>query len=86
MTQKEFVLLMSYLMNNEDRLKGELDQLQGNIRYRHITDVDCMELLVSSVRYETFKEVSKNIRLLLNIDERQYRAFLRSLYEKELGE
>ncbi|MBR1593138.1 MAG: hypothetical protein IJ666_09060 [Ruminococcus sp.] len=68
MRHKEIELLFAYMVNNQIRLENEKKQLQSNIRYRDIDEVDCMELLIASVRLETFKEVTRHIRQLLKIN------------------
>lgn len=63
----KYELILSYLLNNEIRLDEEINQLQQNIRFRKIHDVDMIELLIATVRRDTFLEVSQNIRDLLNM-------------------
>lgn len=63
----KYELILSYLLNNEIRLDEEINQLQQNIRFRKIHDVDMVELLIATVRRDTFLEVSQNIRDLLNM-------------------
>ena len=63
----KYELILSYLLNNEIRLDEEINQLQQNIRFRKIHDVDMVELLIATVRRDTFLEVSQNIRDLLNL-------------------
>lgn len=67
MTRKEKNLLLSYFYNNETRLSLDVKQLQANLRYRKIDEVDCIELMIATVRLETFIEVSKNVRSLLKL-------------------
>ena len=63
----KYELILSYLLNNEIRLEDEVKQLQQNVRFRNIRDLDAVELLIATVRRDTFLEVSKNIRDLLNM-------------------
>jgi hypothetical protein len=49
------------------KLDEEVNQLQQNVRFRKIHDVDMIELLIATVRRDTFLEVSQNIRDLLNM-------------------
>ena len=63
----KYELILSYLLNNEIRLDEEINQLQQNIRFRKIHDVDMVELLIATVRRDTFLEVSQKIRDLLNM-------------------
>lgn len=62
----KYELILSYLLNNEMRLEDEVKQLQQNVRFRKIYDMDMIELLIATVRRDMFIEVSKNIRDLLN--------------------
>ena len=43
--------------------------LQSNIRFRRIDPIDCTELMLAVQEFETFKEVTKHIRILLKLDE-----------------
>lgn len=63
----KYDLIMSYLLSNEINLDNEVNQLQQNVRFRKISDIDMIELLIATVRRDTFLEVSKNIRDLLNM-------------------
>lgn len=63
----KYELILSYLLNNEMRLEDEVKQLQQNVRFRKIYDMDMVELLIATVRRDMFIEVSKNIRDLLNM-------------------
>lgn len=68
MTQKELTLLYSYILNNRVRLENDVTNAQNNIRFRKIDIVDCIELIHVQVQLETFKRVTKDIRILLDID------------------
>ncbi len=63
----KYELILSYLLHNEMKLDEEVNQLQQNVRFRKIHDVDMIELLIATVRRDTFLEVSQNIRDLLNM-------------------
>lgn len=67
MKQSEITLLLSYIYNNQLRLESNVKQLQSNIRFRKIDVVDCLELALAIQELDTFKEVTKHIRLLLNL-------------------
>lgn len=68
MTKKELRLLLSYIYNNRCRLENNIKQLQSNVRFRCVDSADCMELLLALQEFETFKEVTNHILLLLKID------------------
>lgn len=67
MKRHEIELLYSYFYNNLCRLESEVRQLQFNIRFRSIDSSDCLELLVATVQLETFREVTRQIILLLDM-------------------
>ena len=68
MNQKEISLLYSYIYHNQIELENEVKQLQTNIRFRRIDITDCIELACALQRLETFKEITKHIRILLNFE------------------
>ncbi len=70
MRQSEKDLLWAYMYNNYVRLESNLNTLQNNIRFRRIDVADCMEYICALQEFETFKEVTKHIRILLKINER----------------
>lgn len=65
MTEKEKILLYSYVYNNTLMLENEVKQLQSNVRFRRIDSPDVYELLVAQLRLEMFKEISEHILALL---------------------
>lgn len=68
MKEKEIALLHSYIYNNSVRLESNVQELQARLRFRRNIDVvDCMELACALQELETFKEVTKSIRLLLKL-------------------
>jgi hypothetical protein len=70
MRQNEKDLLAAYIYNNYVRLEEQLNTLQNNIRFRKIDVVDCVELLCAKQEFETFKEITGHISLLLKLDKR----------------
>ena len=68
MTQKETLILMSYIYNVRNQSEQEVKQLQSNIRYRSVDIVDCSELSSAITRAETIREITENILILLNLD------------------
>lgn len=65
MTEKEKILLYSYVYNNTLMLENEVKQLQSNVRFRRIDSPDVYELLVAQLRLEMFKETSEHILALI---------------------
>lgn len=69
MKQSELTLLYSYIYNNRLMLKNEVRTMQANLRYRDIDVVDCLELALAVERYNTFKETTNQIKLLLKMED-----------------
>lgn len=69
MKQSEKVLIMQYIYNNYCRLEANVHTLQSNLRFRKIDVVDCIELACAIQEFDTFKEVTKHIRILLKLGE-----------------
>lgn len=65
MRQKEIDLLYQYLWNRFTFLEQDVQQLQQNVRYRHIDAVDCLELCLALERLNAFKEFSADVRAIL---------------------
>lgn len=70
MRQNEKDLITRYIYNNRVRLENNVHQLQSNIRFRNIDIVDCIDLMLAQQELDTFKEVTKHIRILLKLNER----------------
>jgi len=68
MNQKELTLLYSYILNNQLQLKDEIRHLQSNLRFRNVDTVDCLELAFAIERYNNFREITKQIKILLNLE------------------
>jgi hypothetical protein len=69
MRKSEAALLSAYIYNNYVRLENQVKILQSNVMFRRIDPVDCIELMLATQELETFKEVTKHIRILLKLDE-----------------
>lgn len=65
MTEREKILLFSYVYNNTLQLENEVKTLQSNIRFRRIDSVDIYELFIAQIRLEMFREISEHILALL---------------------
>ena len=50
-------------------LKNEVRTMQANLRYRDIDVIDCIELALAVERYNTFKETTNQIKLLLKMED-----------------
>ena len=70
MRQNEKDILTAYIYNNYVRLESNLNTLQNNLRFRKIDVADCMEYICALQEFQTFKEVTGHIRILLKLNER----------------
>lgn len=69
MRQSEKDIINEYLYNNYCRLEERCQTLQNNLRFRRVDMVDCIELACALQEFETFKEISVHIRILLKLSE-----------------
>ena len=68
MTQKEKELLISWLVNEEMRIESELIEVRNKIRFRNIDLTDNIEMILLQQRLSDFREFSKMLIRLLNLD------------------
>ena len=60
-------LLSEYIYNRHIFLEHDIQQLQENLRYRSISSVDCLELIIAQERLAMFVEVTRDVTELLKI-------------------
>lgn len=60
-------LLSDYIYNRRVYLERDLQQLQENLRYRSISSVDCLELIIAQERLAMFVEVTRDVTELLKL-------------------
>lgn len=60
-------LLLDYIYNRRVYLERDIQQLQENLRYRSISSVDCLELIIAQERLAMFVEVTRDVTELLKI-------------------
>lgn len=65
MTKKECEAICNYFMRTFDRLEADVMQLQTNVRYRRVDIVDCMEMACAIERFNTFKDLMRDLNMLL---------------------
>ncbi len=65
MTQKE--ILMTYIVNNRDRLQEDVIELQQRIRYRDVDAVDCLELSLAIERLSAFDDFSRSVMAIMRL-------------------
>lgn len=80
---KKYDLLLEYFIRERDRLSAEIVQLQENIRYRRISSVDCLELIIAQERLSAFLDFSDNVKALLRIRYYDREVFYDEDTEKE---
>jgi len=64
---KKADLLAEYIFNRRLYLEHDIQQLQENVRYRPVSSVDCLELIIARERLVMFLEVTKDITELLKL-------------------
>lgn len=64
---KKAELLAEYIFNRRLYLEHDIQQLQENVRYRPVSSVDCLELIIARERLAMFLEVTKDITELLKL-------------------
>jgi hypothetical protein len=60
-------LLSDYIYNRRVYLERDIQQLQENLRYRSISSVDCLELIIAQERLAMFVEVTRDVTELLKL-------------------
>ena len=60
-------LLSDYIYNRRVYLERDIQQLQENLRYRSISSVDCLELIIAKERLAMFVEVTRDVTELLKL-------------------
>ena len=63
----KYDVLLQYIFSERIRLSDDITALQDNIRYRNISTVDCLELIIAKERYSAFCEFADNVQQLLRI-------------------
>lgn len=64
---KKADLLAEYIFNRRIHLEHDIQQLQENLRYRPVSSVDCLELIIARERLSMFIEVTSDITALLKL-------------------
>lgn len=64
----KYDLLLAYFYNQSIFLKQDIEQLQENIRFRNISDVDCFELIIAITRYTAFMDFSRDVKSILGLN------------------
>lgn len=62
-----YEILLSYFMAEHDRLNDDISNLQDQFRYRRITTIDCLELILAMERLAVFDEFTHQVLHILKI-------------------
>lgn len=65
---KKIDALHAYFFNQSCYLKQDIDQLQENIRYRNVSDVDCLELIIAKARYDMLMQIYADAAVILGFE------------------
>ena len=68
MTRKEMILQM--FLTQYETMTADIDELQRRLRYRRVTAIDCLELIIAIERYEMLHEMERWIFQIMKIDEK----------------
>ncbi|MBQ7784187.1 MAG: hypothetical protein IJ368_09475 [Oscillospiraceae bacterium] len=68
MTKKQRDIYAMYVYNQRTRLEQEIENLQQKIRWRHVSQVDCLELIIAQERYNSFCEFITNVNSIFEVD------------------
>lgn len=68
MTRKEMILQM--FLTQYETMTADIDELQRRLRYRRVTTIDCLELIIAIERYEMLHEMECWIFQIMKIDEK----------------
>ena len=67
MTQKQRDIFACYVLNQRDTLEKDIEQLQSNLRFRKISQIDCLKLVIAQERLNTFNDVVRDVNSILKI-------------------
>ena len=67
MTYKQREMLACYIFNQRDILEKDIEQLQSNLRFRRVSQVDCLELIIAKERLNSFSDFVRDINCILKI-------------------
>ena len=63
----KYDILSDYFFSELNRLEGDVKQLQENIKWRRVSTIDCLELIIAMERLSSFLEFSQNVKSILRI-------------------
>lgn len=68
MTQKQLDIYGAYVYNQRCRMEDDISTLQQNLRWRKISVLDCLELIIAQERYNAFCEFVADVNFILKIN------------------
>lgn len=81
MTKKE--LLYQMFLTQYNILSTTIDELQRQLRYKRISDIDCLELIIANERFQMLKEMSNWVFSIMKIDDKEEFSDLFKKFEAE---
>ena len=81
MTRKE--LLYQMFLTQYNILSTTIDELQRQLRYKRVSDVDCLELIIANERFQMLKEMSNWVFSIMKIDDKEEFSDLFKKFETE---
>lgn len=63
----KYDILADYFYNESIHLENDVKQLQENIKWRRVSTIDCLELIIATERLSSFLEFSQNVKAILRI-------------------
>ena len=81
MTRKE--LLYHMFLTQYNILSTTIDELQRQLRYKRVSDVDCLELIIANERFQMLKEMSNWVFSIMKIDDKEEFSDLFKKFETE---
>lgn len=74
-------MIFSMFCTQHDILKTDIDEMQKNLRYRQVSTIDCIELIIAKEKFEYLRDMAKWIFQILRIDdekvfEKMYQDYL----------
>lgn len=67
MRKRELEMLTAYLYNKSVALENNLIEQKNILRYRNVTEIDMLEMIIAQVEYRIFTEICKDINAILKL-------------------
>lgn len=67
MRKRELEMLSAYLYNKSVALENNLIEQKNLLRYRNVTEVDMLEMIIAQTEYRVFTETCKDINSILSL-------------------